>query len=61
MEREKLKDVASFGLEWQLKARLNDWLNGSGNWPPKGTNQYYILIPTTFSFLTNLLKIIHGY
>eukprot|EP01114_Cavostelium_apophysatum_P019380 TRINITY_DN6231_c0_g1_i1.p1 TRINITY_DN6231_c0_g1~~TRINITY_DN6231_c0_g1_i1.p1 ORF type:complete len:564 (-),score=140.41 TRINITY_DN6231_c0_g1_i1:26-1717(-) len=33
--KEKLDDVSSFGLDWQLRARLNDWLNEPGNWPPK--------------------------
>jgi hypothetical protein len=34
LEKEKLSDISSFGLEWQIRARLNEWLNGL-NWPPK--------------------------
>mmetsp|Transcript_5957 Transcript_5957/g.8323 ORF Transcript_5957/g.8323 Transcript_5957/m.8323 type:complete len:599 (+) Transcript_5957:141-1937(+) len=42
LESPKLKDVASFGLEWQLRARLDDWLNQKGNWPAKDPSQFIL-------------------
>lgn len=62
LERERLKDVSSFGLEWQLRARLDDWLNKKGNWPPQGLDcALHVHLHTHIHTHAYIFTYIHAY